>query len=529
MTEGMKMKSSNNKFLALALVVLMCISLISCEGEKSDRLKLASVTLTEEEYAFVCKKGNTLLIDSVNEFLAIIEENGELERIENAYFRGVGEKKGFEVTTEHVENTEDNFVVVTNCPFEPFEYMSTDGKIYGFDIEIAASYAEYHGLELVIKNINFNDIFVQVDAGYADIGMAGITVDAERAEAYDFTVGYFSTSQRIIVRSDNRDFDNCTTVSEAEEILRSLEGKSIGYQSATTAMLYLNGDDVWGFEGFPNIEGKAYSTARVALNDLLNGNLYAVLLDEAPAIAIVDAVNGEVGLNLVAKLNNFFETLSNEYYLSILLLGLWNTIKVALVGLVIGTFIGTLIAIVKVAPKYKLIYRLLDKLCTIYTAVFRGTPIVAQLLIIYYVVIPALDMSVDALTVGMIAFGMNSGAYVSEIMRGGISSVDKGQMEAGRALGLSYSTTMIKIVIPQAVKNILPTLGNELISLIKETSVLSFIAVYDLYKALLDVGMVKYDSMIPYLMMGLIYIVLVLIISAVIKIIERRFAVSDRN
>ena len=164
-----------------------------------------------------------------------------------------------------------------------------------------------------------------------------------------------------------------------------------------------------------------------------------------------------------------------------------------------------------------------------YTLIFRGTPIVAQLLIAYYVIIPSMDIKVDALSVGCIVFGMNSGAYVSEIMRGGINSVDKGQLEAGRALGLTYPTTMIKIVVPQAIKNILPTLGNEFISLIKETSVLSFIAVYDLYKSLVDVGMVNYDSMIPYLMMGVIYIVLVLIISAGIKLIERRFAKSDRN
>ena len=209
--------------------------------------------------------------------------------------------------------------------------------------------------------------------------------------------------------------------------------------------------------------------------------------------------------------------------------GLLVTLKIAVFGLIIGIIIGTLIAIIRVAPKYKLIYKILDKICSFYTLIFRGTPIVAQLLIAYYVIIPSLGVKMDALTVGMLVFGMNSGAYVSEIMRGGLNSVDKGQMEAGRALGLTYATTMIKIVVPQAIKNILPTLGNEFISLIKETSVLSFIAVYDLYKSLLDVGMVKYDSMVPYLMMGLIYIVLVLIISLGIKLLERRFAKSDRN
>ena len=233
--------------------------------------------------------------------------------------------------------------------------------------------------------------------------------------------------------------------------------------------------------------------------------------------------------NWIAKFENFFATLSNEHYINILFQGLLNTVSVAIVGLVIGIVIGTLIAIVRVSPKYKLIYQILDEICSVYVTIFRGTPIVAQLLIAYYVIIPSIGLKVDALTVGMIVFGMNSGAYVSEIMRGGINSVDKGQMEAGRALGLTYASTMMQIVVPQAIKNILPTLGNEFISLIKETSVLSFIAVYDLYKALLDVGMVKYDSMVPYLMMGIIYIVLVLIISAGIKCIERRFAKSDRN
>ena len=236
-----------------------------------------------------------------------------------------------------------------------------------------------------------------------------------------------------------------------------------------------------------------------------------------------------MGFNWIKKFENFFATLSNEHYLNVFWQGLSNTVRVAIIGLVIGIIIGTLIAIVRVAPKYKLVYRVLDKICSLYTLIFRGTPIVAQLLIAYYVIMPSLNLKLDALSVGCIVFGMNSGAYVSEIMRGGINSVDRGQLEAGRALGLTYPTTMMKIVVPQAVKNILPTLGNEFISLIKETSVLSFIAVYDLYKALLDVGMVKYDSMVPYLMMGVIYIVLVLIISAGIKLLERRFAKSDRN
>ena len=235
-------------------------------------------------------------------------------------------------------------------------------------------------------------------------------------------------------------------------------------------------------------------------------------------------------MNWGVKWEKFVSTMESEYFQQLLIDGLINTIKVAVLGLVIGVIIGTVIAIVKVSPKYKLINRILDKICTLYVALFRGTPMVVQLLLAYYVFLPTIGVkNVDSLAVGIVVFGLNSGAYVSEIMRGGINSVDKGQMEAGRALGLSYGTTMLEIIIPQAVKNILPTLGNEFITLIKETSVLSFITVYDLYTALSTIGSKNYEKMVPYLVMAVIYIVLVLLITLCVKLLERRFARSDRD
>lgn len=235
-------------------------------------------------------------------------------------------------------------------------------------------------------------------------------------------------------------------------------------------------------------------------------------------------------MNWGVKWEKFFSAMQSESFQQLLLDGLLNTVKVAVLGLIIGILIGTLIAVVKVTPKYKLINRILDKICTVYVALFRGTPMVVQLLLAYYVLLPTLGVKdVNSLAVGIVVFGMNSGAYVSEIMRGGINSVDRGQMEAGRALGLGYGTAMIKIVIPQAIKNILPTLGNEFITLIKETSVLSFITVYDLYSAIDEIGSKNYENMVPYIVMALIYIVLVLIITLLVKLLERGFAKSDRN
>lgn len=209
--------------------------------------------------------------------------------------------------------------------------------------------------------------------------------------------------------------------------------------------------------------------------------------------------------------------------------GLKNTLLIAVIGLIIGIVIGTLIATVRVIPKYKVLPRILNGFCSFYVGLFRGTPMVVQLLVFYYVMLPIIGVKMTGVNVSILVFGLNSGAYISEIMRSGILSVDHGQMEAGRAVGLSFGTTMMKIVIPQAVKNILPTLGNEFIALIKETSVVSFVGAADLYVAFNYIGSNSYEFMVPYLVMAIIYIVIVLLISGGIKIMERSLRKSDRR
>ena len=289
------MKKIITLMLALTMILSMAFCLASCNNgggnDGSDLVKVVDVKLTDEEYAFVAKKGNTELVTSFNDFLAEIKSNGTFDTLVAKYFEGKGDKVGYDVTTTDVSNTESNLVVVTNCPFEPFEYIGDDGKIYGLDIEIAAAYAQAKGLELVIKNLGFDDIFTQVEAGYADIGMAGITVSEDRAAIYDFTNTYYAASQKLIVSADCTDFDNCKTVEDVEAVIAALSGKKIGFQNGTTGGMYIVGDEDWGYTGFDNIEGKGYATAQDAVVDLINGNIYAVVVDEAPASALVKAAN----------------------------------------------------------------------------------------------------------------------------------------------------------------------------------------------------------------------------------------------
>ena len=224
----------------------------------------------------------------------------------------------------------------------------------------------------------------------------------------------------------------------------------------------------------------------------------------------------------------YHEFITNEGY-NMLLDGLKNTAIIAVFGLFIGLIIGSLIAVVKLAPIENLFFKALKFLGDIYVALFRGTPIVVQLLLTHYVLFPLMGINIPPVFEGVITFGMNSGAYISEIMRSGILSVDKGQMEAGRSLGLSYVQTMWKIVLPQAIKNILPTLGNEFIALIKETSVVSFITVIDIYKAFQSIANNTFEYIVPYLMLALVYLILVIIITLIVRAIERRLRASDKR
>lgn len=287
-----KEKTKMKKIISLGVIAVMLVSLVfcfaSCGGNKTeDQVKLVNIPLTEEEYAFAMKLDNTELQASFNAYLAEIKENGKFDAIMAKYFENEGEKVGYNFvgdgtgSNETGATGEGKFVVATNCPFSPFEYVE-NGKIYGVDMEIAAGYAEKMGLELVIKNIDFDAILPALDAGYADIGMAGMTVTEDRA-GYLFTDKYYNASLNIIVAADNTDFDNCQTAEDVEAVLAALEGKKVGYQTGTTSVDYVG--------GFANIEGKGYDTAALAAYDVINGNIYAVVVDNAPAAAIVDSYN----------------------------------------------------------------------------------------------------------------------------------------------------------------------------------------------------------------------------------------------
>jgi amino ABC transporter, permease protein, 3-TM region, his/glu/gln/arg/opine family len=206
--------------------------------------------------------------------------------------------------------------------------------------------------------------------------------------------------------------------------------------------------------------------------------------------------------------------------------GLVVTLKITFFAVILGFVLGFSVAIVRDIYENTKKLKVLNFLCNVYLTVIRGTPVVVQLLIIYFVIFSSIK--IDKSIAAVLAFGINSGAYQAEIFRSGINSIPKGQMEAGRSLGFSYRQTMVNIIMPQAIKNVLPTLGNEFIVLMKETSVAGYIALEDLTKAGDIIRSRTYSAMMPFLAVALLYLIMVMFFSRLLKMFERRLAGSGR-
>lgn len=231
-------------------------------------------------------------------------------------------------------------------------------------------------------------------------------------------------------------------------------------------------------------------------------------------------------------INNIIEILQTAEYRNYLLQGFLNTLIITIIAALIGLVIGIVVAVIKVFSEENKYLKIPAAICDLYTTIIRGTPVALQMFIMVFVILAIPGMKPTAV---ILTFGINSGAYVSENIRAGILSVDKGQMEAGRSLGLTRLKTMIKIIFPQAIKNVIPSIGNELIALVKETSIVSLVGstvgtlTFDLNFAtqVINKGIANYLA--PAILAGLMYLIIVYGITLLIKLFERRFAASDKH
>lgn len=448
----------------------------------------------------------------------------------------------------------DKLVLSTEAGFEPFEYHN-GGEIVGVDIDIAKKIAEYLNKELVIKDVAFDSIINEVKTGKSDLGAAGISYTEERSKEVDFTINYYDSRQVIIVKKNS-------TIHTLDDI----KDKKIAVQLGSVADSFIT-------ENYPNVELRREKKYLAAIQDLKDDKVDAVAMDEIPAKKIMtnnmilleeplaidsygmivkkgntellNACNKVIGdliesgeidqylLNHMGIENDeeeMYENLSfkDKIYYSLIyekryqyvLEGLKNTLLIALGAVILGIIIGTISSISRNIFENTGRLRILAFLSKTYVNIIRGTPSTLQLMIIYYVIFKQTDINI--VLVGILAFGINSGAYVSEIIRAGISSIDKGQWEAGYALGLHYRHVISRIILPQAIKNILPALGNEFITLVKETSIGAYIGIVELTKASDIIASRTYDYFFPLILIAIIYLIITMFLSKMISAMEKR-------
>ncbi|SES68101.1 amino acid ABC transporter substrate-binding protein, PAAT family /amino acid ABC transporter membrane protein, PAAT family [[Clostridium] polysaccharolyticum] len=459
----------------------------------------------------------------------------------------------------------ESIIVGTEAGFAPYEFMEGN-QVVGIDMDIAEKIANKTGKKLVIKNMDFDGALVAVQQGKVDFVAAGVSVTEERKKNMDFSDNYVDSTDVVVVNADKPALQGVT----------ELNDKVIGVQQGNVADLWVSNED-----NVTAKEIKRYTAFAQAAQDLKNGKIDCIVMDEAPAKKLVKSVSGlkilegeeniafsdnyaiavkKGNQELLTKINavikelkdnggmdeifakygseeerSWISNIGGRFYDSLIkggryktyLSGLLVTIEISFFAILLGILLGVLIAIGKVTANANSKFGWLGKLCGIYTTIIRGTPVIVQLLIIYNLIFTSKDA--NPILTGAVCFGINSSAYVAEIVRAGIESLDNGQTEAGRSLGFTYGQTMIYIILPQAVRNILPALGNEFISLIKETSVAGYIAVTDLTKAAQLVGNRTYDVLPPLIIAAAIYLVMVVGLTKGLSLIERRMGQGDRG
>lgn len=464
--------------------------------------------------------------------------------------------------------------VGTNPEFPPFEYIDNDGQVAGFDADLIEAVAAKKGYTVSWANMEFKSLIGSLESGGIDVAIAGMTITETRKASVDFTEPYYDASQALVLPVGSP----ITTIDE-------LNGKKIAVQEGTTGDLMVTPGGEGAILTDPATAVSRYKKGVDAILTLLNGAVDAVVIDATPAAEFVKANQGKIfaspvagepeqygiavgkgnsalladlndGLNQI-RLDGTYDKLYNQYFGTgettvvrrtstnpfmdfiyqlefifvtnngayLMLQGLGVTLLISFFAILLGTGLGFPTATVRMAARVKGKKTLGSVLADIYVDVIRGTPTVVQLLIMYMVIFNSRAGTIAAI----LTFGINSGAYVSEIVRSGIQAVDKGQTEAGRSLGFTYNETMRYIVMPQAVKNILPALGNEFITLIKETSIVGYVAIMDLTKAGDFLISRTYNAFIPLITVAIVYYLLIKVLTTLLGLFERRLNRSDNR
>lgn len=539
--------------------------------------KLAYHFLSEEEFptsnssfAIACQK-DSQLTKEFNKALVKLKENGKLSDIAKKWLGEEGES--FITSPKEKPLLGKHLIMAVNATFPPFESieLKENGKeeIVGFDMDIAKLLSEKLGFTYDINNMEFNGLVGALQSKRADFILSGISPTEERKKSIDFTIDYFHPKTAIICLKNKNLYS-----------LKKLEGKMIATTFGTN---YAN-----IAERVKNGKVTLLNSSPLVMQELLNERVDAAIIDASQASEFMKKYNnlefhvlpesevkstdsyaigcqkgselveifnkalteleesGEIEKLVVKWMGKEFTKVNENNKLSdnteikdeglklhfgrvieykkLFINGLVISLKFTILSAIAGIILGTILALIKVSK-----IKSLQIFANIYTSLFRGTPLLVQLFLVYFATPQLIGYKIPTLNAAVITFGLNSAAYVSEILRGGIQSIDRGQYEAAMALGVPYYKMMKDIVIPQAIKVVLPGLVNEMIALLKESSLVSTIGVVDMMRASQTVMNVTYLAFEPFIIVALMYYVLVMILTSFADVLEGRLRKNDRN
>ena len=524
-------------------------------------------TTSEEAGSAIAFPKNSPLVNSFNQVLREMKQTGELSTLVTKWFGNDGIQQISNQTNNEVanaatankiavaQNSGRKLTMVTSADYPPYEFRKTGGgaggEIIGFDVDIAKYIIRELGYELEIKDTDFSGIIPALQSGRADFAMAGMTPTPERQKNVDFSDIYYEAKNTIVTKKGA----NLTTI-------EGLSGKRVGVQLGSTqekfakekvkgakiVALNKTGDLIQEIKA-NRIDGAiiedTIAKGFVANNPSLEFNTIPSSAEEAGS-----AIAFPKGSPLVQPFNKVLQQMKQKGEIDALVKkwfenqggnqaveeekkpssfetawasipfiaeGIIVTLQFTLISAFFGFLWGIVLALFKIST-----IKPLNLFAKVYTSVFRGTPLLLQIALVYYATPQLTGYNIPALLAGVITFTLNSGAYISETIRGGILAVDKGQREAALSLGVPYQPMMKDIILPQAVKNILPSLVNECIALLKDSSLVSTIGVVDVLRRAQIVGAEKYIYFEPLLVAGLIYYVLVMLLTWGGSKLERR-------
>lgn len=509
-------------------------------------------------YGFAVKKGeNQALLEKFNVGLKKLQANGTYDKIVEKYITSGDQTSVATDTTEMKQITpvKSQYVIASDSAFAPFEFKDSDGQYKGIDVELLERIAELQGFSIKFNFIGFSAALQAIEAGQADAMIAGMTMTDERRENYDFSDSYFESGIQLAVKKDNQ------SITRYED----LKGQTVGAKVGTESADFLEANkEKYGFTiKLFDAADQLYDALKVNAVDAMMDDYpvigYAITQGQDLATPIAKESGGQYGFavkkgsnpELIAMFNEGLQELkrTGEYdeilanYISdgttsevtnkkvdestiggliknnygVLLEGLWKTVVLALVSFALALVLGIIFGLFSVSP-----IKALRILSTIYVDIIRGIPMMVLAFFIFFGLPGVIGFTIPDFIAGVITLTLNASAYIAEIVRGGINAVPPGQMEASRSLGLSYGRTMQKIVLPQAIRIMIPSFVNQFVISLKDTTIISVIGVVELLQTGKIIVARTTQSTYVYLIIAVMYLILITALTKLAKVLEKR-------